>query len=202
MDLIIAVRIPTSSLASVRISFRRSSGTASVASNNLSQYRVSRASLQAMEILDKKSALLCPPCASSTLAPIDVPDRISCLLNVRLTPACSSRNLHSFTIRTEKSNVLSQISFFKTGTLPFNSLFKIPYSKFLSAPRLLSPASPAAPNRPLPASCQFASASASSSSLRVATLAKLLAAARRRLASISGTLARTLARTASRSSAS
>lgn len=132
MDLIIAVRIPTSSLASVRISFKRSSGMTSAAFNNLSQYRVSRASLQAMEILDKKSALLCPPCASSTLAPIDVPDRISCLLNVRLTPACSSRNLHSFTIRTEKSNVLSQISFLKTGFPSFqfpiqNSLFTISF---------------------------------------------------------------------------
>jgi len=44
-----------------------------------SQYLVSLASFRAIDIFDIKSALLWPAWASSTLAPIDVPERKSCL---------------------------------------------------------------------------------------------------------------------------
>ena len=54
------------------------SGVIPEASNNLSQYFVSRASLRAILYLCIKSALLSAACASSTFAPIEVPARRTC----------------------------------------------------------------------------------------------------------------------------
>jgi hypothetical protein len=82
-----------------------------VVTSILNQYFVSLASFKEIYNLLTKSALLCADCDSSTLAPIDVPDRISCLYKTLPTPGFSSRVLHKLTILTAKLNVLSVICY-------------------------------------------------------------------------------------------
>ncbi len=67
------VRMATSWVDSLVRSVRREAGRTSVAASRRSQYWVSRASLQAIEILLRKSARLWPAWASSVLAPMEVP---------------------------------------------------------------------------------------------------------------------------------
>jgi len=77
-----AVRIAISSLHSSIIGISRSGGTTSVSTSRRSQYGVSRASLHAMLYFNRKSLRLWLAWPSSTFAPMDVPERISCRLNV------------------------------------------------------------------------------------------------------------------------
>lgn len=103
--LTMVVRIATSSLASSMRGANRVATTISVAASKRSQYSVSRASLQAMEYFDVKSARLWLACPSSTFAPIDVPDRNNWRDRVRGTHGVRSSTVQSLTIRSAKSNV-------------------------------------------------------------------------------------------------
>ncbi len=96
------------------ISFNRGSnlvyGTRFAETINLSQYLLSLASFKAISSLWIKSAVLCAALDSSTFAPMEVPERISCFDNSLAAPGVSPRKLQRLTIRTENWNVLSQIS--------------------------------------------------------------------------------------------
>lgn len=83
-----ADRIFINSLASFNNDTNLFSGTSSEAIITLIQYLVSLASFKAISILLKKSAVLCPDCASSTLAPIEVLERINCFDNSLLCVPC------------------------------------------------------------------------------------------------------------------
>lgn len=74
-----------------------------------------------MLYLEMKSASLWEACASSILAPIEVPERSSWFASVRETPGFSSKERHNFTILIEKLKALSGISDFILRT----SLFKL-----------------------------------------------------------------------------
>ena len=53
----------------------------------------------------------------STFAPIEVPERISCLAKSLPTPGVCFKKLHRLTMRTENSKVLSQISKVLSGII-------------------------------------------------------------------------------------
>ncbi len=72
----------------------------------LNQKFDSLASLSAMDIFAMKSDLLCAPWASSTFAPTDVPDLVSCFESTQLLGMLSNV-LQNSTIFTAKSKVLS-----------------------------------------------------------------------------------------------
>ena len=73
----VTVRIATSSRASTMRGSTSLDSTRSVAGRSLSQYKVSCASFRAIENFEALSLRVCAPRASSRLAPIDVPDRIT-----------------------------------------------------------------------------------------------------------------------------
>ncbi len=76
--LTMAVRIRISSSQSLH-SGLKSNITKLLAFNNLSQYMVSLASLEAMDIFVIKSLRVCAAVPSATFAPILVPDLSTCL---------------------------------------------------------------------------------------------------------------------------
>jgi len=82
----------------------------SVRIRSSSQYAVSPHAFRAIDILDRKSGLLCADSASLTFAPIDVPERSTCLAST-----CSlwlrSKCLWRLTIRTAKSMLFSPTAF-------------------------------------------------------------------------------------------
>ena len=73
------------------------------------QYCVSLASLRAISILLKKSLSDCADLDSRTFAPIDVPERKSCLDSVLQTPGSWYRKEQAFTILIANCLVLSVI---------------------------------------------------------------------------------------------
>ena len=77
------------------------SGTMAVATSSLSQYLVSLASFKAISSLWMKSAVLCAALDSSTFAPIEVADRISCFDISLAPPDFLFKKLQSLTMRTE-----------------------------------------------------------------------------------------------------
>lgn len=82
----------------------------SVLYNNRNQYSVSYASFNAIAIFAVKSALLCPLCASETLAPMLVPLRNNCFYKT-YSFFLSLRYLDKLTILTAKAKLLSTQAF-------------------------------------------------------------------------------------------
>jgi len=66
---------------------------------------------------------LCPACASFKLAPIEVPERISCLLNVLPTSSISSKNWQTFTIVLQTQTPSPVYPSFTFAFYLFTSLF-------------------------------------------------------------------------------
>ena len=92
---------------SKRLNFLGSTTPESMRISN--QYCVSLASLRAISILLKKSLSDCADLDSRTFAPIDVPERKSCLDSVLQTPGSWYRKEQAFTILIANCLVLSVI---------------------------------------------------------------------------------------------